>query len=204
MPRYSQEQRQLILQETRSRLLAAAVQVFARQGYENANINHISETAGYAKGTVYNYFASKQELMLAVLDDVGQAHGEFIAGRVRAAAGPLQRLEQFFVSGFDYVAGHPDEARVLITTLYSADLAFRQRLAQIYLPMFELVAREIISAGQEQGLFRDVNPMATGSMLMTLYLGTCSQVDEQGRPYLDPLQVADFARHAIQKTTGQQ
>jgi hypothetical protein len=34
---------------------------------------------------------------------------------------------------------------------------------------------------------------------MTLYLGTCSQVDEQGRQYLAPARVAEFAFKALSK-----
>src|SRR6266566_4590804 len=56
-------------QATRARLLAAAAQEFARAGLERANVDAISLAAGYAKGTIYNYFASKEELFLAVVQD---------------------------------------------------------------------------------------------------------------------------------------
>src|SRR6266566_647710 len=56
-------------QAPRARLLAAAAQEFARAGLERANVDAISLAAGYAKGTIYNYFASKEELFLAVVQD---------------------------------------------------------------------------------------------------------------------------------------
>src|SRR5260370_228011 len=56
-------------QATRRRLLAAAAQEFARAGLERASVDAISLAAGYAKGTIYNYFPSKEELFLAVVED---------------------------------------------------------------------------------------------------------------------------------------
>jgi AcrR family transcriptional regulator len=57
MPRYKESERQQAQSETRQLLVQAAIQEFARQGYERANINHISRAAGFAKGTIYNYFS---------------------------------------------------------------------------------------------------------------------------------------------------
>jgi AcrR family transcriptional regulator len=42
---------------------------FPRIGLERANIGAISLAAGYAKGAIYNYFPSKEELFLAVVDE---------------------------------------------------------------------------------------------------------------------------------------
>ena len=58
-----------VKETTHGRLLAAAAQEFARAGFERANIDGISLAAGYAKGTIYNYFPSKEELFLAVVEE---------------------------------------------------------------------------------------------------------------------------------------
>jgi AcrR family transcriptional regulator len=55
-------------QETRARLLVAAAEEFGRVGFEWAGVDGISLAAGFAKGTIYNYFASKEELFLAVVE----------------------------------------------------------------------------------------------------------------------------------------
>jgi AcrR family transcriptional regulator len=51
----------------RSRLLETAAQHFARHGLEGANVDAISLGAGFAKGTLYNYFRSKEHLFAEVL-----------------------------------------------------------------------------------------------------------------------------------------
>lgn len=53
--------------ETRQRLLDAALEVFARRGYEGASVKEVAEKAGYTTGALYAHFASKQALFLALL-----------------------------------------------------------------------------------------------------------------------------------------
>jgi AcrR family transcriptional regulator len=110
---------------------------------------------------------------------------------------PRRRLERFFEAGFAFVSGHLAQARVMINTIYGPDVEFKQHMWQAYQPLFEFVSREIIAAGIAQGLFRPVDPEATATLLMTVYLGTASQVSEEGRIWLDPGQVADFTWNAL-------
>ena len=53
--------------ETRDRLIAAAVTVFARVGVDPARVEDISEEAGYTRGAFYSNFADKDELIVALL-----------------------------------------------------------------------------------------------------------------------------------------
>jgi AcrR family transcriptional regulator len=63
MPRVSEATRT----ENRARLLAAAADAFAEHGLHGARIDDISLAAGLAKGTVYNYFDSKEHLFREVI-----------------------------------------------------------------------------------------------------------------------------------------
>ncbi len=51
---------------TRDLLLRAAEQIFARVGYEKAQVDDIAEAAGFSKGALYAHFKSKEELFLAL------------------------------------------------------------------------------------------------------------------------------------------
>ena len=199
MARIAKTDRDEVLAATRQQLLAAAAVEFASQGYDAANINRISQAAGYAKGTVYNYFPSKQALQLALIADAGAAHVAYIAAALQTDSDPLQRLYRFFAAGFRFVEEHPARARFLITTLYSAGSDVQAAMYQAYQPMFRLVAEEILVPGIAQGLFRPIEVMATANLVMTIYLGTASHVDAQGKVFMDPQQVAEFVLHALQR-----
>ena len=53
--------------QTRERLLDAAAQVFAERGFEAASIDEVAAAAGYTKGAVYSNFASKTDLVIALI-----------------------------------------------------------------------------------------------------------------------------------------
>jgi AcrR family transcriptional regulator len=56
------------LERTRSLLLDAAEQVFAEKGFIPATLDDIAKAAGYSKGAIYKYFATKEDLFLAASD----------------------------------------------------------------------------------------------------------------------------------------
>lgn len=62
------EQREI----TRKRLLEEAAAHFSRLGYEATNVNDVAISAGYAKGTIYNYFRSKEELFGEVVSEAAR------------------------------------------------------------------------------------------------------------------------------------
>ena len=65
MPRISAKR----MQDRRESLVEAARTVFAQKGYEGSAISDIAQVAGVSDGLFYRYFASKRELLLAVLHD---------------------------------------------------------------------------------------------------------------------------------------
>jgi AcrR family transcriptional regulator len=199
-PRYAESKRKQARESVRQGLMQAAVHEFSRMGYDGANINSISLAAGYAKGTIYNYFPSKKELMFAILEDAGTSHYDFIAEHIRKVEDPIQRVERFFKAGFMFVENDPARGQVLVSTLYGTHDEFKGRLYQIYQPMFQLVAQEILAPGMAQGQFRELDPIETSIMIMTFYLGTGSSVDQNGKPFLNPEKVAAFVLNAIRRT----
>jgi len=56
----------------RAQILVAASRVFARQGFHRTTVREVAREAGIADGTIYLYFASKQELLLALLGQLGR------------------------------------------------------------------------------------------------------------------------------------
>ncbi|MEO5973912.1 MAG: TetR/AcrR family transcriptional regulator [Ilumatobacteraceae bacterium] len=79
--------------ERKEQILDVALSVFASKGYHDASMNDIAELAGITKPVVYQHFASKRALYLALVEEVGnrminsitKATGEVQGGRSRPA-----------------------------------------------------------------------------------------------------------------------
>jgi AcrR family transcriptional regulator len=192
MPRHKEAERDQVMSETRRLLLDAATAEFAREGYDGANINRISRAAGFAKGTIYNYFSSKRSVMLALIDLIATSHHQYLAEQVQKEEEPDRRLQCFFQAGLEWIVRNLSQGRVMLSVLNGPDAEFKLRMWQGYQAMHQLLIEEILTPGVGQGLFRPVDPGATAGLLMTLYLGIGTTVDEEGRSHLAPEWIAGF------------
>lgn len=55
----------------RMQILMGAAEVFAEKGYHQATTKEIAKAAGVSEGTIYNYFANKRELLVAMVNAIG-------------------------------------------------------------------------------------------------------------------------------------
>lgn len=128
-PRQSRGDKQA---ETRTRILQSADFIFKLRGYHPATLEEISEAAGYSKGAVYSNFASKDELFLALLEQITE---ERIAGVRKVFAGEkgidatLQNLEKRWhtLLDADRQWSHV-EYEFVLHALRNPDLAERMRV----------------------------------------------------------------------------
>ncbi len=67
LPRRRRLTREESRSETRERLLAAARETFARQGFAGCSVDDLAESAGYSKGAFYSNFSSKEAVFLELL-----------------------------------------------------------------------------------------------------------------------------------------
>jgi len=202
MARLATAEKEEIQNETRTKLLEAAATEFASNGFTGANINQISLAAGFAKGTIYNYFPSKRELMLALIDEIGTNHTNFIVQRVTPQVGAIDRTKTFFSAGFEFVEQFPEQAQVAISAVYGFDLEFKERIYQAYQGLFSLLIDDIIGLGIATEDFRTENADTAAALLMSLYLGGSSLYSPDGGIWFDAERVTDFVMNGLRKSNG--
>jgi AcrR family transcriptional regulator len=161
MPRVTEE----VKESSRTRLLEAAAAEFARVGVDRANINEISLSAGLAKGTVYNYFPSKQTLFLAVVEEACARAAEG-ADEVPADARTGQRLQAVLASDMEWVRRDEDFARVLVREALTADPRFYSEILAAAAPFVQRVA-EVLDDGVERGEVRRDIPVEQLALVFT-------------------------------------
>jgi len=79
--------------ERRAQILEHALALFAKHGFDRTSVRMIAQHAGVAQGLLYNYFASKHELLEAIFLQSMQDVNESFA-RADACPDPLERIER--------------------------------------------------------------------------------------------------------------
>ncbi len=199
MPRPPKAIRDHLLEETRQRLLEAAADEFSRLGYSDANIDQISLSAGFAKGTIYNYFPSKRSLLLALIQDTAARHLEAIIQPAGEETDAAARLEGFFRAGFSFVESYPAQVQVIVSLVYGRDTELKALVYQAYEGLFAWLIQDVLQAGVSGGDFRPVDPDLFAALVMSVYLGACSQLNANGKIWLDAGQVARFVLEGMRR-----
>jgi AcrR family transcriptional regulator len=76
---------------TREAIFAAAVRLFSERGFDRPTIDEIAAAAGTGKGTFYNYFSSKEDILVAYMIEIeGQVQRRI--AKFAEATGPLEQI----------------------------------------------------------------------------------------------------------------
>lgn len=175
----------------RKRLLDAARQLLAEGGYAAASISALAERAGVATGSVYNHFASKQELLAAVFRHVAGHELTAVQHAVGATSGTAEQLRTL-VEVFAFRALRtPRTAWALLAEPVDA-LVEAERLT--YRRGYHALAETVIAAGIDAGELPAQNARLSAAAVIgaisEALLGPLSPVGERTDP--EPV-VADIA-----------
>lgn len=139
---------------TRSRILEAAARAIAAHGFHGMSMRELARAAGMSLSNLYNYFASKEEILHALQKEafevlVGSAEGA-LAELDGAAGGPDARLYVFISHHVRYVAERPEVMRVLVHEAASLPPARRRsvrRLKERYFRIARGIVAEVVAGG---------------------------------------------------------
>lgn len=79
-------------EKTRARILANALSLFAKKGYDHTTFNDIAERLKMTKGAVYWHFESKQALLMAIIDEMLVKFGNLISALLPAGVSTFEGL----------------------------------------------------------------------------------------------------------------
>jgi AcrR family transcriptional regulator len=142
--------------DARQRLLETAARHFAREGLERANVDAISLDAGFAKGTLYNYFRSKEHLFAEVLAEACRRAIQIYSGGERHGS-TRERLASLAAADVEILRREEGFHRVLIREAMS----FREEtypLITEHLAPFLIKVQQILEEGATAGEVRNDLP----------------------------------------------
>lgn len=148
-------------------IIQAAMQCFQRKGYENTTIDDIAAEYGLSKGSIYWYYPSKKDILMAVFHHmVSQLFAEY-ASLVSSPISPRQKLIQMVHLMAQMLLRNYESYRpfmVLMSVAYEDD-ELRNMSAGLYEHAEQLMA-EILQQGEKAGEFMVPNKRLTTSLMI--------------------------------------
>src|SRR5213080_3816303 len=156
VPQAAPDRRQRRSAELRERLFRAALTMFAKKGFVETTVEDITEAADVGKGTFFNYFPSKDHILLAF--------GEMQLGKLQTAIDAARRtnepMPQFLRSLGVRMTQEPTRNPEIIRALLQAYLSttpVREAMLDLQ-KRVQALHTEMIRLGQKQGAIRNDLP----------------------------------------------
>ncbi|PWB74531.1 MAG: hypothetical protein C3F07_07300 [Anaerolineales bacterium] len=161
-------------EETRTRIMEAAIKLFSNNGYNKASVDEICAEAGISKGAFYHHFKSKQELFLALLDGWLQTIDSAIeAAKDLPAPKTFTRMTEAFPYIFETAGdGLPMFLEFWLQAsrdkkIWEASIAPYRRYHKHF--------TSLIKKGVEEGSFVEVDPELASRMIVSTAMGLLLQ-----------------------------
>ncbi len=185
--------------EIRDRLIEAARELFARDGFDAASVRDITARAHANLGAITYHFGSKEALYHAVIERFATPLADRLATISVEAGPPLERLATAMWAFMDHIWSHPEMPRLILRELAS-DRPLPEPVAQVIRRNMESFSR-MVTEGQASGTIRAGEPhlMAMSIAGQPLFLALASRAIRQaiGTDPGDPAIRALIAEHVI-------
>jgi len=154
----------------KEQILDAAIKTFARRGTANTKMADIAEAAGIGKGTVYEYFRSKQEICRTAFQHVIEKAEATALKRTAAAEDPLDKLLAYLWSWKEILAGDLREQLEIMLDLWTEGIRSKDKEAAFSLKKtyddHRLFLQEILGACVRSRKIRPVDTHLVASIII--------------------------------------
>jgi len=154
-------------QRRRKEIFDASVHLFLEKGFTETSMREIAKAAGVGKSTLYDYYKSKDEIMVSYFEEEINKitiHAEEIIQADSSITEKLRKIMQMHL-GYLVDSRHTFLKLSLEAQRLSAD---RQDQIQLHRHAYQDMLRELIEEGIRRGEFRPVNPLFAARSIFSL------------------------------------
>ena len=147
------------MEETKGRIIKSAIKLFANKGFHETKVEDIAVESGVAKGTIYLYFKSKEEIMESSLDFIfSEAINSY---NVPDNLDFYESIKMIVENNFRFISENMDFYKMLFKGIYNVNIENRVKRKECKYKIFSSVLssiEKIISKGINEGkIKRDVS-----------------------------------------------
>ncbi|MBS3898434.1 MAG: TetR/AcrR family transcriptional regulator [Dethiobacter sp.] len=154
--------------EKKGRILVAAMDIFGERPYDQVKIEDIAERAGVGKGTIYEYFVSKEELFAAILE---AGFNEYFMALVAAAVPSLSataKLQAVFGRHLSFISQHAAAARIILSERPASRSEIHEAMVNRYMRLGRFL-EELLQEGMTAGEFRPVDTAIVAQAIIGIF-----------------------------------
>ncbi len=174
MEKGKRKQREFNLRKTE--ILEQAEKIFAVKGFYNTTVAEIATASGFAIGTLYQFFAGKEQLYTAMITEKLTMMYEGIREAVEKEAGIFRKIEILVVSNFQFVENNADFCSIFVRgdhlSLSEGSVALRERMMRDYADHVSFI-EEVIREGIRTGDLKKMDPRMMAAALLGI-ISSCS------------------------------
>ena len=156
----------------KDKILKAAMKVFAKNGIFETKMEMVAQKAGIAKGTIYEYFKSKDELVQMVFNHLLVQMNTHVKQSMAMASSPHEKLKAGLFAYVDIEALGLSDVSEILPDLWAYGIRLRNSKADvpfelrgIYLQYRDLFGRAL-QEGIDGGSFKNLDPRSVSASLV--------------------------------------
>ncbi len=140
-------------QDKRRVILDAALKTFVRRGYSETKVAEIASEAGVAEGTLYNYFPSKEDLLLALFDEKWNAIIHEVKSKINRLDDPNKKLKAIFSSVVRMFRKNRQLAEIFMIDIKQSSIFLNNYTINRIVEFLDLI-EDILEEGKRKGIYR--------------------------------------------------
>lgn len=170
----------------RELIVKSAIHIFGQKGFHAAKIQDIADFASIGKGTVYEYFSTKDELFLAVYDKWMDEFEAQMTASAEQHTNPVSKADALIDTAIDFYETHAQYASILLEfwahALRSEDTHFLERIREMKQTLANL-GEQVTRQLQSVKAFTDVDAVSFSRLELGISDGIFLQWILDGKAY---------------------
>jgi TetR/AcrR family fatty acid metabolism transcriptional regulator len=141
------------VKDRRAIILDAALRTFVQRGYPETKVAEIASEAGVAEGTLYNYFPSKEDLLLALFDEKWGRIIDDIKKKLTHVDNPNDQLKVIFSSVVKMFKKNRHLAELFMIDIKQSSIFLNNYTINRIVEFIDII-EEILKEGKRKGIYR--------------------------------------------------
>lgn len=177
MPKLSQEKKEVLEAMTRDALYTAAWEILCDGGWKELTMEKLAKRAGVAKGTVYNYFQDKRDIVFFVIERSSEPLRESIRALTQEDRDPGELLGEILETLCNDMFSNSRMIMTTIRALHEEEFIWEKDFPRRH-PMAEVRANvlDVLRRGVEGGVFRPYDPALLEVLVNSVLMGLGKQI----------------------------